>query len=219
MTIKILNLYAGIGGNRKLWKDVDVTAVEINPDIAKIYQDFFPDDKVIVGDAHQYLLEHYKEFDFIWSSPPCPTHSRLRKAMHGTRCGGDAVYPDMKLYEEILLLEGYFKGKWVIENVISWYDPLIKPYTLERHYFWSNIVLTNIKVTNGKINITNGQNKETDEEQINRLSKDFGFDLTNYNGDKRTMLRNCVNPITGLHIFEMAFKRPQLTLFGEEKGE
>ena len=40
--MKVLNLYAGIGGNRKLWQDVDVTAVELNPQIAKIYQDFFP---------------------------------------------------------------------------------------------------------------------------------------------------------------------------------
>jgi len=70
--IKILNLYAGIGGNRKLWPDqeIEVTAIENNKSIAKIYKDFFPNDTVIVGDAHQYLLEHYKEFDFIWSSPP-----------------------------------------------------------------------------------------------------------------------------------------------------
>jgi site-specific DNA-cytosine methylase len=70
---------AGIGGNRKLWDgDIEITAVEIDPKIAKIYQDFFPNDKVIVSDAHQYLLEHFKEYDFIWSSPPCPTHSRMR---------------------------------------------------------------------------------------------------------------------------------------------
>ena len=76
--IKVLNLYAGIGGNRKYWQDVDVTAVEIEPNIAKIYQDFFPDDKVIITDAHQYLLEHYNEYDFIWSSPPCQSHSSFR---------------------------------------------------------------------------------------------------------------------------------------------
>lgn len=211
--MKILNLYAGIGGNRKLWgNEHEITAVENNLEIAKIYQDFFPNDKVIVADAHQYLLEHYKEFDFIWSSPPCPTHSRLRKSMHGTRCGGDAIFPDMRLYEEILFLEGYFEGKWVVENVISWYDPLIRPYILERHYFWSNIILTNIKVSKGKINLTNGNNPETDEEQIRRLEKDFGFDLSNYKGDKRTMLRNCVNPETALHIFNMAFKSKQVTL-------
>ena len=61
--MKVLNLYAGIGGNRKLWEDVDVTAVEINPEIANIYNDFYPNDKVFVTDAHKYLLEHYKEFD------------------------------------------------------------------------------------------------------------------------------------------------------------
>jgi len=114
--IKVLNLYAGIGGNRKLWKDVELTAIENNPEIAKIYQDFFPDDKVIVADAHQYLVEHFEEFDFIWSSPPCPTHSRIRKA---TRQQNPPIFPDMKLYEEILLLKGYFDGKWVVENVVA----------------------------------------------------------------------------------------------------
>jgi len=32
VTTKVLNLYAGIGGNRKLWTDVDVTAVEWDED-------------------------------------------------------------------------------------------------------------------------------------------------------------------------------------------
>lgn len=70
--MKILNLYAGIGGNRKLWgDDYEITAVEFDPEIARAYQDRYPNDTVIVGDAKQYLLDHYKEFDFIWASPPC----------------------------------------------------------------------------------------------------------------------------------------------------
>ncbi|RPI76024.1 MAG: DNA cytosine methyltransferase [Ignavibacteriales bacterium] len=217
MTLKILNLYAGIGGNRKLWNgDIEVTAIENVPEIAKIYQDFFPNDKVIVADAHQYLLEHYKEFDFIWSSPPCPTHSRMRKTI-SMGIGAKAVYPDMKLYEEILFLEGYFEGKWVVENVISWYNPLIKPYELERHYFWSNFVLTNIKVTDCKIQLQNGSHniKESDSEQVIKLQKELGFNLEKYNlstMDARTMLRNCVNPKTAIHIFNMAFKEKQEVL-------
>ena len=133
--IKILNLYAGIGGNRKLWNDADVTAVEINPDIAKIYSEFFPNDKVIVADAHEYLLNHYSEYDFIWTSPPCPTHSKMAFCQSGW---GNIRYPDMKLYQEILFLKHFFKGKYVVENVVSFYDPLIEPVVFCRHYFWSN---------------------------------------------------------------------------------
>ena len=62
---KALNGYAGIGGNRRLWKNVEVTAIENVQAIANVYQAKFPNDKVIVADAHKYLLEHYQEFDFI----------------------------------------------------------------------------------------------------------------------------------------------------------
>jgi len=197
--IKVLNLYAGIGGNRKLWENVDVTAVEINPEIAKIYQDFFPKDKVIVGDAHQYLLEHFKEFDFIWSSPPCPSHSRIRKVFTNQN---KPVFPSMILYEEILLLKGYFKGKWVVENVISWYNPLIRPYKYKNHFYWSSFVI------DGKDNAFRGHfagNKV--------LEKIKGFDLSKYNNiNKNKALRNCVEPEAGLAIFEMAFKNKQMRL-------
>ena len=133
--MKILNLYAGIGGNRKLWgNEHEITAVELNLQIAKIYSDFFPQDKVIVADAHQYLLEHFKEFEFIWSSPPCPSHSHIRKELAVEAKGQNKpIYPDMKLYEEILLLKGYFKGKFCIENVVSWYEPLLHPQELASH--------------------------------------------------------------------------------------
>ena len=77
--MKILNLYAGLGGNRKLWGDEhQITAVEYDPDIAAIYKNLYPMDNVIVEDAHQYLLENYDKYDFIWSSPPCQSHSSFR---------------------------------------------------------------------------------------------------------------------------------------------
>jgi DNA (cytosine-5)-methyltransferase 1 len=123
--IKVLNLYAGIGGNRKLWNDVEVTAVEENETIATIYSDNFPHDKIVIGDAHQYLLENYKEFDFIWSSPPCPTHSRSRYWGFGVN-GKSPIFPDMKLYEEIIFLQYHCKNLYIVENVIPYYNPLIK---------------------------------------------------------------------------------------------
>jgi DNA (cytosine-5)-methyltransferase 1 len=43
--MKILNLYAGIGGNRKLWTpngdEHEITAVENVKEIADIYKQFF----------------------------------------------------------------------------------------------------------------------------------------------------------------------------------
>ena len=129
--MKILNLYSGIGGNRKLWgNDHEITAIELDPKIAKIYQDFFPNDKVIVADAHQYLLEHFSEFDFIWSSPPCPTHIRLNNCFtvgKTEKTTNPVLYPDMTLYQQIILLREHFKDKFVVENVISYYEPLYPP--------------------------------------------------------------------------------------------
>lgn len=200
--MKILNLYAGIGGNRKLWgNEHEITAVEYKPEIAKIYQDFFPSDKVVVADAHQYLLEHFAEFDFIWSSPPCPTHSqlgRLRVLSDSKTTGAylsKAKYPDMKLYEEIILLKHFFKGKWCVENVIAYYEPLVPPTTLGRHHFWSNFLLRDFDLESDEIE--NGKVKDWEER--------FGYDLSKYKGiDKRLALRNCVVPELGRHILDLA---------------
>ena len=208
--MKVLNLYAGIGGNRKLWEDVEVTAVELNPQIAKIYQDFFPNDKVIVADAHQYLLDHYKEYDFIWSSPPCPTHSMIRfigsKVEDETDLAHkrDVVYSNMGLYEEIILLTHYCEGKWCVENVMSYYEPLIKPQVIGRHFYWSNFIISNKKTESDKI--VNGN--------VIELQEHNGFDLSQYNIslDKKLLLRNCVNSKVGLHIFNCAFKEKQMVL-------
>jgi len=207
--MKVLNLYAGIGGNRKLWEDVEVTAVEIVPEIAAIYQDFFPDDKVIIGDAHQYLLDHYKEFDFIWSSPPCITHSRFKEwAIKIEK--QNPVYPDLVLYEEIIFLEKFCKSKWCVENVIGYYNPLIRPQNVGRHYFWANFLITDKYIPSSDIQYGTIDDWE-------RIS---GFDLSKYTGiDKRAILRSCVNPILGKHVLDCARGNTQvpLTKFSEVK--
>jgi DNA (cytosine-5)-methyltransferase 1 len=213
--VRVLNLYAGIGGNRKLWTDVEVTAIELNPQIAKIYQDFFPQDKVIVADAHQYLLEHFKEYDFIWSSPPCPSHSRLRQGFSVAN-GAKVIYPDMKLYEEIILLKHNFEGKYIVENVASYYEPLIKPTELSRHYFWSNFFIRIIDIKKGKINLTGGWEKQDDAAQIKQLEVEYGYDLSEYDlslANKRRYLRNCVIPELGLHILNESKREEYQDLF------
>ena len=210
--IKVLNLYAGIGGNRKLWpnEQIEVTAVEIVPEIAKIYQDFFPNDKVIIADAHQYLLNHYKEFDFIWSSPPCPTHSGVNFFLNAQ---GVIRYPDMGLWQEILFLKHFCKTKYVIENVESYYEPFVKPFNLDRHYFWTNFNIPawqDIERKKKKISILNtrASTRRKSKEIIKTLQEFHGFDLNNYKvKDKRKLLANCVKPQLGLHIFNAAFKK------------
>ena len=196
--MKVLNLYAGIGGNRKLWEDVEVTAVEWDEETAKVYSDYFPNDTMIVGDAHQYLLDHYKEFDFIWSSPPCPSHSKIR--LCGTHKGQNkAVYPDMKLYQEVLLLMYHSPKKqtWVIENVHPYYQPLI-PYTsrLNRHIYWANF-----KIGGLDINV----NYDEVRNSVSLLEDIIGIKVSESGIDnKLKALRNCVHPSLGLHILNAA---------------
>ena len=203
--MKVLNLYSGIGGNRKLWDDVEVTAVEWVPEIAAIYQDFFPDDTMIIADAHSYLLEHFKEYDFIWSSPPCPTHSRLRTLMHGQKKNNQEYkYPDMKLYEEIIFLDNWFNGLYCVENVIGYYDPLIKPREIGRHYYWSNFIIRDKNVPASRIKENTGYKD---------LQNKLGFNLDKYGyPDKRKLLRNCVEPELGALILDCARGNTQLSL-------
>ena len=200
--IKVLNLYAGIGGNRKLWPIDSVTAIEIDKKIALEYSEKFPNDEVVVTDAHQYLLEHYDEYDFIWSSPPCQTHSNVNNYLNAQ---GVRRYPDMKLYEEIVLLSHFCKSKWVIENVKSYYNPLIKPFESGNHYFWSNFIISNIDKIERGIRTEDIKTKEMKR----------GFDLSSFNipnSTKETLLNNVVFPELGLHIFNCAFKEIQQTI-------
>ena len=109
----------------------------------------------------------------------------------------------MKLYEEIIFLKYYFKGKWVVENTESYYEPLIKPTKIARHYFWSNFHLNNFDST--PLNIK----KNTKEDYY----KMHGIDLSEYTiKNKRKIMRNCVYPNLGKHIFYCAFKLVQKPL-------
>jgi DNA (cytosine-5)-methyltransferase 1 len=196
--MKILNLYSGIGGNRHLWGcKHEITAIEINPDISAIYKSKFPNDTVINTDAHYYLLDNYQDFDFIWSSPPCPSHSKL--------CYSQLVkrYIDFSLYQQIILLKSWFKGKYVIENVKPYYDYLIKP-TVEigRHLYWCNFRVNNLQVKNIDIS----------RSTVEQLSEYLGIPIPKYKAS--LLLRNCVEPKIGKHFLDAA-----LNIYKENKIE
>ncbi|MGA2418199.1 MAG: DNA cytosine methyltransferase [Candidatus Staskawiczbacteria bacterium] len=205
--MRILNLYAGIGGNRKLWgNDHEITAVENVPEIAEVYKKFFPKDTVIVDDAHDYLIKHFQEYDFIWSSPPCPTHSVCNNFLKGQ---GIFRYPDMRLWQEIIFLKHFFKGKYVVENVKSYYRPVIEPQTVGRHYVWANFKIPDKKIDYVQIGTMNRSASKSAqrkaiirEAQIPELIDLHGLDLMGVKlKNKRQILRNCVLPELGLHIF------------------
>lgn len=195
--MKILNLYACLGGNRYKWgNEHEITAVELDPFAAELYKERFPNDTVIVTDAHQYLLDHYKEFDFIWSSPPCPTHSRARFARRETT---SAEYPDLKLYEEILFLENWFKGKYVVENVIPYYEPLIPAQKRGRHLYWTNFNLPN-DLNERKSSIMEGK------DEVTQWCEFHDYNFRQYKGEQRVdkMARNLVDYEAGLTILNTA---------------
>lgn len=204
--MKILNLYAGIGGNRMLWgSDHQITSVEIDPDIAFIYSHFYPDDEIIVGNAHEYLRENFEKFDFIWSSPPCQTHTRINATIVGNGCR--PRYIDMKLYQEIVFLDNWFKGKYVVENVIPYYRPLIPAQKADRHLWWANFKIGNFAPTKKPPHM-----KAT----LGDLQDFFGIDLSSFkvrsankNG-KRQLLRNMVHPETGHYILQRAVESIQM---------
>jgi len=197
--LKVLNLYAGIGGNRKLWgTDCEVTAVEYDENIAKVYEDYFSTDKVVVADAHEYLLNHFAEFDFIWSSPPCQSHSSFRQNIGVRFRGVKPIYPDMNLWQEIVFLQYNFTGEWVVENVKPYYTPFISPtIALQRHYFWSNLQIPNMQFKKDLLRSA----------QIPQLEELHGYDLSKYKlPNKRQVLRNCVAPEVGLYVFQQVTK-------------
>ncbi len=199
--MKILNGYCGIGGNRQFWgDDYEIVAIENDIEIAAIYQDFFPNDKVIIADAHKYLLKHFQEFDFIWLSPPCQSHSRCNNFL---KKQGVFRYPDLSLWQEIIFLKHYFEGKYVVENVISYYKPFLEPLKFHRHYFWANFNITHKNInqtTQGLIGSVVNELKLYQE--LLNINLD-GYKLSGRN-NKRQILRNCVLPELGKHILDCA---------------
>jgi DNA (cytosine-5)-methyltransferase 1 len=206
--MKVLNLYACLGGNRYKWDEVaedagielEITAVELDSEAARLYQERFPNDTVIVGDAHQYLLDNYKEFDFIWSSPPCPTHSRLVDT-NKNRENVKVKYPDMKLYQEIILLDKFFKGKYCVENVIPFYKPLIPAKKRGRHLYWTNFALPNN--INDRDSIKGVIGRKFD---MGKMCEFHKYDFRQYKGKQplKKIAANLVDYQAGKTIFETA---------------
>ena len=196
--LKVLNLYACLGGNRFKWDEVaslanhklEVTALELDPCLAQLYQERFPNDKVIVADTHTYLLDNYKEFDFIWSSPPCPSHSRSR--FWNTKA--KRIYPDISLYQQIIFLKHNYTGGYCVENVVPYYEPLIPGKKRGRHILWTNF---NIPTKIGR-----KPPQMTSEKEVKDWIDFHAYDFYKYKGRQRIdkIARNLVDYEAGATI-------------------
>lgn len=197
--LRVMNGYAGIGGNRHLWPaEWQVTAVEWDARIAAEYARRFPQDTVIVGDAHAFVMDHAAEFDACWVSPPCPTHSTLAPSV-AARLGRE-LKPDPRLWEEIAFLQS-LGGRYVVENVHTYYTPPIPPDVVtERHYYWVSAQPDHLLTPQPTRVISPRSTADliADTYGLPRLPKGAVK-------DPRGTMRNAVQPVEGLEIAMAAF--------------
>lgn len=223
--MKILNLFAGIGGNRLPWGDEhEVTAVEHSLNVSDIYWQRFPADKVLSCDAFTYLEEHFHEYDFIWASPPCQSHSRMTRTHAGRRYNGwdmKVRLPDLRLYGVVLLLQHHFRGSWVVENVQPYYSPLVKPTaTVGRHLIWSNKTIPSKDIDVPAIMYKyDAKCIDYYKRLCDALSVDYELikprvpERWNYANDAiGQVLRNTIHPAIAGYIWHHVTRQPQKTL-------
>ena len=105
----------------------------------------------------------------------------------------------MKLYQEILFLQHYYKGKYVVENVIPYYQPLIQAKKRGRHLYWTNF---NLPSDLGDRRFAISQTKN----EMNGLCIFHDYDFRKYKGtqNKTKIARNLVDYEAGKTILDTA---------------
>ena len=109
-------------------------------------------------------------------------------------------YPEMSLYQQVIFLDNFFEGKYVVENVIPYYEPLILAQKRGRHLYWTNFKLPNDINERPAIGISVGK------DEVKRLCKFHDYDFYRYKGNQPTnkIARNLVDYEAGKTIFQIA---------------
>jgi DNA (cytosine-5)-methyltransferase 1 len=123
----------------------------------------------------------------------------------------------MNLYEEILFLDQFYDGDWVVENVQPWYDELIPGTEIGRHIFWSNYHIPRIREPERDFEFSSPTeaNKERLEDWLGITVPDT---IYLENNDPSQVLRNAVHPELGRHVFESRSRHEQQTLLAATDG-
>jgi DNA (cytosine-5)-methyltransferase 1 len=215
--MKVMNAYCGLGGNRAAWPDyVKVTAIDTNEECLRVYADRFPQDEIVLDDAHSYILDHHEEYQdgLLWTSPPCQSHGRMMKASrHDTK-----KYFDASLWQEIVLLQHFHTGKWVVENTRSYYEPLYPAQSVGRHQFWANFLIRAQDVHMPDDFIFLGTVADTQKlKDFHNCQYEGNIYMPDGNGGKNhcpgQALRNMVPYQVGLDVFNSAMDDSQQEMF------
>ena len=96
-------------------------------------------------------------------------------------------------------MEKWYKKKYVVENVIPYYEPLIPAKKRGRHLYWTNFNLPN-DLNERDSSIMEGA------DEVTKWCKFHEYDFKKYKGKQRTdkMARNLVDYEAGKTIFKTA---------------
>jgi len=116
-------------------------------------------------------------------------------------------YPDMSLYQEIIFLDKLYDGKYVVENVIPYYEPLIPAKKRHRHLYWCNFNLPNV-LTIREARISTGL------QEVKKLCEFHDYDFYKYKGKQpiNKIARNLVDYEAGKTILDtvMGIRKKQI---------
>jgi len=118
----------------------EYVAVDNDRKVLQVHSLLNPHSKTVLEDAWLISDDRLLQYDFVWASPPCESHSVLcwkRK---------DKPKPDMRLWWLIRRLRK-LKVPFIVENVRPYYGTILKPTAKAgRHLLWSNLSLKSVQL-------------------------------------------------------------------------